>query len=368
MPKRGENIRKRKDGRWEGRILVEQAGKQKYKSVYANSYYEVKTKVKNFETTIPPKEKTAQNIDFESVCVQWLKENEIKNKQSTCARYKYIIEKYIFQNIKSVNITELKKEDINTLTRNLMYQNELSPKTVQDILNVLFQIIRFAENQNYIDGFNFSVTKPKLQKNDLQVLTPDEQEKLVIYLKANKNYESMGILLSLFLGLRLGEICALKWSDIDIQRKTISINKTMQRIINKDKNENGKTKIVIDTPKSQKSIRKIPIPEFLVSDLIDLSLNCSMNAYFLTGSINKFTEPRLFQYKFKKYVKESGINDINFHALRHTFATRAVEQNFDVKSLSEILGHSTVGFTLDRYVHPSFELKKQSIEKLVACY
>lgn len=368
MPKRGENIRKRKDGRWEGRILVEQAGKQKYKSVYANSYYEVKTKVKNYETTAPTKEMIIQNIDFESVCFQWLKENEIKNKQSTCARYKYIIEKYIFPNIKSINMTELTKEHINTLIKNLMYQNELSAKTIQDILNVLFQIIRFAENQNYINGFNFSVTKPKLQKKDLQVLTHNEQERLVVYLKAHKNTESMGILLSLFLGLRLGEICALKWEDIDIQRKTINVTKTMQRIINKDKNEKSKTKIVIDTPKSQKSIRKIPIPEFFVSDLIDLSLNCSSNAYFLTGSTDRFTEPRLFQYKFKKHLKEAGINEINFHALRHTFATRAVEQNFDVKSLSEILGHSTVGFTLDRYVHPSFELKKQSIEKLVACY
>ncbi len=367
MPKRGENIRKRKDGRWEGRIPIKQAGKLKYKSVYANSYHEVKLKLRNY-TVIPQKELRPKKSSFEAVCFEWLKESEIKNKQSTYARYKYIIEKYIFSVIKSTDICELSKELINELTRCLVYERKLSAKTVQDILNVLFQIIRFAESQNYISDFNLSVTKPAVVKKDLQVLTQSEQERLVIYLKSQNDTESMGILLSLFLGLRLGEICALKWNDIDIKKKTITVNKTMQRIINNDEETDGKTRVITDTPKSQKSIRNLPIPEFLMCSLIKLSLSCNGDTYFLTGCKDKFTEPRMLQYKFKKHLKKAGLENINFHALRHTFATRAIEQNFDVKSLSEILGHSTVGFTLDRYVHPSYELKKQSVEKLVAYF
>lgn len=221
----------------------------------------------------------------------------------------------------------------------------------------------------YIQNFNYSISRPTVHKKELEILTEDEQKRLVNAIKSEITYENIGILLSLYSGLRIGEICALQWQDINLQAGTISVTKSMQRISVADTATTGiKTAVIVDTPKSQKSIRTIPIPNFLQSELKKLSKNCSPASYVLTGSENSYTEPRAYQYKFKKYLKQAGIRDINFHALRHTFATRAIEQNIDVKALSEILGHATVNFTLERYVHISFNFKKQNIEKLTVCY
>ncbi len=364
MPKRGENIRKRKDGRWEARILVD---KGQYKSIYAQSYSELKIKIKQNNCTLPKTDNTDLFIiTFEQLCDEWLNEKSIKDKQSTISIYRGIINKHLLPYFKSKNLIEIKTTDINQFIKSKSTETELRPKTIQDITAVLIQILKYAERQNYINPISYDITRPKIVKKELEILTLQEQTILTSKIKKNIQCENIGILLSLFTGLRLGEICALQWQDIDFKSGIISITKTMQRISTQDKEQ--KTRIIIDTPKSQKSQRKIPIPDFLYFELKRLSLNCSNEAYILTGSKEKYIEPRAYQYKFKKFLKETEIRDINYHALRHTFATRAIEQSIDVKTLSELLGHSTVNFTLERYVHPSITLKKQSIEKLAVCY
>jgi integrase len=135
----------------------------------------------------------------------------------------------------------------------------------------------------------------------------------------------------------------------------------MQRIKNMSENAENKTKIIITPPKSQKSVRDIPIPKFLLPFL--KAFETPPNAYFLTGSAD-FIEPRTMQNKFKNYLKLAEIKGANFHQTRHTFATNAVEQGFDVKSLSEILGHADVKTTLELYVHPSFKMKRKYMDKL----
>lgn len=358
MSKRGENIHKRKDGRWEARILTETG---KYKSVYASSYHLVKEKAKQPQIC-KAENMSIKNISFEQMCKIWLKECELKNKQSTIARYNGIINKHLVPYFNN----KIDRNTINSFVKYKTFQCKLSAKTVQDITAVLIQILKYAERESIIEPINYDIIRPKIVKKELEVLTPSEQEVLINKIKQNINQDNIGILLSLYAGLRIGEICALQWKDIDLKNGIISITKTMQRI--SVSNQEHKTQIIIDTPKSQKSVRTIPVPDFLLPELKRLSFCCSSNAFVLTGSEKRFIEPRSYQYKFKKILESSKIRNINFHALRHTFATRAVEQNIDIKTLSEILGHSTVGFTLDRYVHPSFELKKQSIEKLVACY
>lgn len=362
MPKRGENIRKRKDGRWEARIVTESG---KLKSIYAQSYYEVKNKLKQSQD-INTQKSAKNSFTFEEVCKNWIKENEIKNKKSTIAKYTAICKKHLYPYFSQIKINDIDRNKINSFILFKTHQGKLQSKTVYDICAVLLQIIRYAVNQGYIQEFNRDVTMPTVQKKELEVLTLSEQEKLVKTIKRQITNENIGILLSLYAGLRLGEICALQWKDIDFDTEIISITKTMQRIA--VENSETKTVVIIDTPKSQKSIRKIPIPYFLLRELKKLSKHCSKESYILTSSENRYIEPRAYQYKFKKYLKDAQIPNINFHALRHTFATRAIEQGMDVKSLSEILGHSTVNFTLERYVHPSFNLKKQNIEKLAVCY
>ena len=164
----------------------------------------------------------------------------------------------------------------------------------------------------------------------------------------------------MFTGLRIGEICALRWEDVSFSEQTIYVHNTLQRIQDRT-GEDKKTKIVITTPKSSCSIRIIPLPDTLVDVL--LSHKEVSIGYVMTNS-ESYIEPRTMQNHFKSALKKSGIESANFHAIRHTFATRCIELGFDVKSLSEILGHATVNITMNRYVHPTLEMKKENMQRL----
>lgn len=194
------------------------------------------------------------------------------------------------------------------------------------------------------------------------MLSIEEQKRLTSVLMNDVNRIKFGILLSLYTGIRVGEICALKWDCLDISLGVLSIKKTMQRIRDPSIQSDKKTKIIITSPKSDCSIRKIPLPSFIVS--IAKDLQAPETSYVLTGSSEKIMEPRTMQNHFKVLLQKSDVRDANYHALRHTFATRCIESGFDVKTLSEILGHSNVAITLNKYVHSSFELKIENMKKL----
>lgn len=374
MSRRGENIRKRKDGRWEGRLPIynKQNKIEKYHSVYAYSYQEVKALMKE-NKGIYIAENTIPDTAIQKICNNWLEDIKIYIKQSTHSRYNHIVQKHIlpyFENITANNLTD---DDITAFIRNktingrLDKKSGLAPKTIQDICTVLKQIIKYANKKGYCRQVSLDFQKPKSEPQPFSVLSVEEQIQFVSYLKRNINLETLGILICLYTGIRVGELCALTWNDIDMTHSVLHINKTLQRVQNTEDNT-SKTKIIIDKPKSNKSIRDIPIPQFLYQLLKRFNFKYQNNAYLLTGQTNHFIEPRLFQYKFKAHLKKAGLQDRNIHALRHTFATRAVEQNMDIKTLSEILGHSTVKFTLERYVYSSYELKVQSMEKMAACF
>ncbi|MGN0477542.1 MAG: site-specific integrase [Ruminococcus sp.] len=182
------------------------------------------------------------------------------------------------------------------------------------------------------------------------------------FLLNETDLNKMGIILALYTGIRLGELCALKWENICFDSNIIRIRHTMQRIQNNSINSTQKTKIIITEPKSLSSMRDIPLPKCIVE--IVRRFQSNPENYILTGNNFEFVEPRTMQNRFKKIIKDSGIEDKNFHVLRHTFATRCVEQGFETKSLSEILGHSNVNITLNRYVHSSLQLKRDNMDKL----
>lgn len=378
MSRRGENIHKRKDGRWEGRLPIFDEDNKiiKYQSVYAHSYRDVKAlmKQKQQQEQHQTKKKKTPIITMQTLCEQWLKEIQIFVKQSTYARYKQIVDKHILPQLASVDVSKITDEQISLFIRNKILNGRLdgngglSPKTIQDIFTILKQILNYGYKKGYAPLLDYDFTKLKAEQNPFSVFSISEQAKLVLYLRNNLSLETLGILLCLYTGIRVGELCALTWNDIDLQNSVLHINKTLQRIQNTDENINAKTRIIIDKPKSNKSIRDIPIPQFLYQIIKKFSFKYQSNAYFLTGRINQYTEPRVMQYKFKTHLENAGLTDRNIHALRHTFATRAVEQNMDVKTLSEILGHSSVKFTLERYVYSSYDLKVQSMEKMAACF
>ena len=233
----------------------------------------------------------------------------------------------------------------------------LSKGTVKDIVTLLKSVSKFAYQeyglQNVCEGFKAS----KIKKNEIQVLSNIERKKLEAYLLSNVILSNICTLLSLYTGLRIGEVCGLKWEDIDFKKGCISVNKTVERI----SLGNGKTKVVVGDPKTESSIRKVYVPDFIIELLKERRK--SPDLFVLSGKQNP-TEPRTLQYRFEKILKSAGIREMKFHSLRHTYATICIEKGVDIKTLSELLGHSDVKITLNTYVHSSDKLKRKYVKRL----
>lgn len=367
MSRRGENIYKRKDGRWEGRYIKghDITGKAIYGYVYAHSYSIVKERLK-CKSSDALKTKVEKVAFFVDITDQWLQHKQIEVKESTYEKYKYLINSYIAPKIGQLTIQNVTADIIEKFVIELLntgnatgYQG-LSPKTVSDILSVTKGILNYAESQGYRLNGNYKNISVKQFDKEMRVLNNEEQVQLTAYLCQNTDLYMLGTLISLYTGIRVGELCAMRWEDIDLNKKIIYIRKTLQRI----PSESGmkKTHVVITNPKSASSLRDIPIPDCLFS--IIQGFENEPKTYVLTGDQEVYAEPRIMQYHFARYIKAIGIAPANYHSLRHTFATRCIETGFDVKTLSEILGHSNVSITLSRYVHSSFDRKKQNMSLL----
>jgi len=369
MPRKGENIYKRKDGRWEGRYIKEYDidNKAKYASVYAHSYQEVKNKLiiaKN--NSVYPKQSSNSNI-LNFYAVEWLKTVEPQIKRSTFVKYTNTINNHIIpllgnKKIKDITTDVVKNYVSQKLSNgNITTEKGLSPKTVKDIISVIKLIMNYAAEQGETNLCKFSQITVRSATIPERIITKNSQEQLTKYLLTETDYTKLGILLCLYTGIRIGELCAIRYEDISVNEQIIRITKTMQRLQTfSDKNE--KTEIIISEPKSISSSREIPIPDFLME--IILTFKFKTKDYILTGRNDKFIEPRTLEYRFKSCLKACGIKDYKFHQLRHRFASQCIELGFDIKSLSEILGHSSVNITLNRYVHSSMELKRANMNKL----
>ena len=197
---------------------------------------------------------------------------------------------------------------------------------------------------------------PKTQQKKIEVLNAAERTRLQSYLIYNENLTNTAVLLCMFTGLRVGELCGLKWQDIDLEENIIFVNRTVQRV-----NRSGFSEVIIGSPKSRSSVRSIPIPAFLKEILAKQV--CADDSYLLTGT-SRPVEPRTMQNRFQSILKSCGIRKVNFHMLRHTYATVCIEHGFDPKTLSELLGHADASITLNRYVHSSMQLKQDYVNRL----
>ena len=208
-------------------------------------------------------------------------------------------------------------------------------------------MLKYAQEEY---GFRLSIKNvvlPRSERKQVEKISDTEQRKLISYLKENMSITAFGILLSLFMGLRIGELCGLKWEDVDFHHKILHIRKTVQRI--SCKSGNRKTKIVISVPKSATSFRDIVIPNSLMKYF---EMFRSKADHFILSGTDKPVEPRTMQYRYKKILRTADVENHNYHKLRHTFATNSAEKGFNVKALSAVLGHSSVTLTLNRYIHP----------------
>lgn len=370
MPKKGENIYKRKDGRWEGRYIrsYDEKNKAKYGYVYGKTYREVKRKLAE-ERSNPAKASiiTRNALTYDELLDLWLHSSQLNTKGSTYARYVHLISTHIRPQLGKYALSMISTGIIENFIEfqliegRLDHTGGLAPKTVADILTIVKSTIEYAEYKGMPVACNLSKLTIRKKEKEMRVLTQVEQDALISVLIDDMDLYKFGVLLALYTGIRIGELCALQWEDFNLAKTTLKIRKTLQRIQDTGKGAFSKTKIVITEPKSQCSVREIPLPIFVVD--IARKLIANPKSYILTGT-DRYVEPRTMQNRFKSYVRDSGITDANFHALRHTFATRCVELGFEIKSLSEILGHANVNITLNRYVHSSFEVKCSNMSKL----
>lgn len=306
-----------------------------------------------------------KNYSFDRIIDDFIKQAEYTVKHSTYNHYVNMIEAHIRPYFENRSCEFMTSSDIEKFASEKLRNGRmdgkggLSPKSVKDLLSVLRRILKYGVEKEILNFSILNFSAPKTRQNSIQILEKDEacilKRKI---LESNESYK-FGIYLCLYTGLRLGEVCALKWQDIDLESKTLTVNKTMIRL--KD-NETGKTEVCIEKPKTQSSNRVIPLPDVLIKEL-GLRQVPDKQAYILTGNKN-YIEPRTYYEKYKRCLKECGIKPHSFHCLRHTFATNCVQQGFDPKTLSEILGHSDVKVTFDRYVHPSMEMKRKYMNLL----
>lgn len=292
------------------------------------------------------------NLRITVLAEEWLKSIEYCVKPSTIQKYRGIVYGHIipfFGNIKAKKITRT----LVTEFGKTCLEKGLCEKTTNDILGVLRTVFRYAQQEYHLVFPEILFLREP--GKDTRVLTDAEENRLLQYLVANMKLQEFGILLTLYTGLRIGELCALTWEDIS--DTSIQVTKTIQRL----KGKNGKTTLVAGTPKTVNSKRKIPIASCVQPYI---ALFRKETGFVLQTKNQTPTEPRTLQAKFKKIANHCHLNNVTFHTLRHTFATRCVESGFDPKSLSEILGHRDVKTTLHLYVHPSFDYKRENIEKL----
>lgn len=436
MGRPGENIHKRKDGRWEARVITGAPvdGRTQYRSLYARSYQEVRAKKKELllqlsglpvsragilaggaaananahtsgtapeflngvlplsassapltalsseafsqassqisvpSTSQSPSEPSVseQKTSFSDVARQWLAYKKLSLKESSYAFYSIMIEKHLLPEFGELAVIDINSKQINTFlsaqkkSGHAKNHGPLADKTLSEIKSILTRILKYAKSLHLISEVPESAPVA-VKKKSISVFT--EQEMIRIENKAQEEETpfTVGLLLTAYTGLRIGELCALKWEDFDWSCGTFHISRTIARVNDLNSTSGAKTHLVIGSPKTECSNRIIPIPQ---SVLAYFKAHADAPAhYVLTGS-EKYMEPRVCRARYARFLRRAGVKHHTFHTLRHTFATNCVEQSMNVKALSEILGHSDVSITLARYVHPSMQLKKAQVNKL----
>lgn len=348
----------RRDGRWECRISMgTEGGKRKYKSYYGSTEQEAEYKMiidqNTTQQTIVVTEMTVKQLTTE-----WLYVTRNRIKESTAANYRMKLDKHILPAFGEKNIAMLAAKDIYAFIENKLKAG-LSARYVTDIIVLLKSIYRYACREYAVRSVLDGIILPKKKRTEVKMLNKEQQKTLSFFLNTNRTTTTLGVALSLYTGVRIGELCALQWQDIDLVNSTLTVRKTIQRI--QTFGGKHKTELVITEPKSTNSLRTIPIPDCImpmVRQFADKS-----GAYVLSGK-NKPIEPRTMQNRFKRILNNANLPSINFHSLRHAFATGALELGFDIKTLSEILGHSSIEVTLNRYIHSSMGRKRACMNLL----
>ncbi|MCD7868706.1 MAG: tyrosine-type recombinase/integrase [Clostridiales bacterium] len=396
MGRRGENIHKRSDGRWEARVICGPPvnGRTSYKYLYSPTYLGVKALKKGFllsqnELSKPVQENTAvlplagagpgegfsgtippgsvePGLLFQTVAKEWLATKKLSVKESSYATYTFMLEKHLLPAFGELDIKDVDTDriDLFLLDRKnhggIRDGGPLSDKTISEIKGTLNRVLRYAKSHNMIETVPDSMPV-SVKRRPIAVLTKQEQASLEKEALREDTPFSLGVLLCMNTGIRIGELCGLQWADFDWINETISIRRTVSRISVVDGESSPRTRVVVQSPKTVCSIRTVPIPSNIMPYIRERAR--AKSVYVAAGG-EKFMEPRVCREQYERFERRAGVSHHNFHILRHTYATNCVEQGVNVKVLSENLGHSDVNITLQRYVHPSMDSKRAEVNKL----
>lgn len=366
MAKRGINIYKRKDGRWEGRYIQGRkiSGAAKYGYVYGHSYLECREKLKAAEVQNKSSPKCKCTLTIKELFSLLLRDRAGEVKESTLARYNFLINRHILPTLGDMTVSKLTADRLQVFLddkkRNgCLRGGGLSAKSVRDICVLIKSALRLASETFASIQEPPHVKLPSYRQRRIQVFSEGDVQRIAACAISSPTPGSLGILLGLNTGLRLGELCALRWSDVDFFSGTIRVERTVQRV-----NYGGSTRLLLQSPKSESSMRSVPVPADMLALLKKMASGSVPEAYILTGCANKPMEPRTCQRRFHALLKSCGLKDRNFHTIRHTYATRCIDRGVDIKSLSEMLGHADIQTTLRLYVHSSMEHKQSVIQKI----
>ena len=301
-----------------------------------------------------------QKTTFSKVAELWKADKKQYVKKSTYAAYALLIQSHLLPELGEQE--EVSEEDVQSFV-NQKLEAGLSQKTVRDILVVLKMILRFGAKRGYWPQRQIDIIFPtERERQDIEVLTLANQRQLMSYVKEHFTFLNLGIFICLNAGLRIGEVCALQWDDIDVAAGVIRVSKTIQRIYLVDGQEKY-TELIIDRPKTKNSIREIPMTRDLLALVRPLKKIVRGDFYVLTNAAEP-TEPRTYRTYFNKLQQQLGLPKMRFHGLRHSIATRCIESKCDYKTVSVLLGHSNISTTLNLYVHPNLEQKKKCIDTM----
>lgn len=347
----------RRDGRWESRLSLGVVNrKRQSKSFYGRTREEAEGKL--ISAVLGNASATETEMAVKELCAEWLSVSSHRVKLSTLANYRMKIEKHIIPQFGEMMCYEVTSKMAYRFMQNKL-DEELSPRYVADIMVLLKTVFKYAQREYNIANPFYNIVMPKCSKSEVRLLTDNEQKELRGYLNEHNNSITLGITLALAMGLRVGEVCGLMWSDIDFKKRILTVNRTVQRVSIHD--GYCKTKVIVSPPKSQTSAREIPIPAGVFSIL--KKMQGDDEHYIVSGS-TKPAEPRTMQYHFAKILKNVDLPSVKFHSLRHCMASAAIEAGFDVKTLAEILGHARIELTMNLYVHSNMDRKRRCMDKL----
>ena len=301
------------------------------------------------------------NKTIREIAEAWKEYKRPYVKQSTMAAYVLILENHVLPEFGDND--SLHEHDVQAFVLKKI-ERGLSVKSVKDVLIVLKMVMKFGVKNEWMTHYEWDIKYPaNNQPKELEVLSVANHKKILDYVQHNFTFMSLGIYISLSTGLRIGEICALKWSDINVADGTITVQRTIERIYVV---EGGKkhTQLVINTPKTVNSCREIPMSKELLAMVKPMKKVVNGDFYVLTNE-DKPTEPRTYRNYYNRLMEKLDIPKLKYHGLRHSFATRCIEAGCDYKTVSVLLGHSNISTTLNLYVHPNMEQKKRCINKML---